>query len=85
MWEEDPRWQQAKYRSLVGAVVVGLVGSFLISLFLDQWGIFRGFLEVLGVVLAALCIYAAIVWTAAHLVTKIWRAFRKLRHKHDDA
>ncbi len=85
MWEEDPRWQQANYRFLVGAVVVGLAGSFLISLFSGDWELFRVFLEVLGVIVAALCIYAAVVWTAAHLVAKIWRAFRKLRHKHDDA
>jgi hypothetical protein len=85
MWEEDPRWQQANYRLLVGAVVVGLAGSFLVSIFLGDWVIFRGFLMVLGVILAALCIYAAAIWTAAHLVVKMWRAFRKLRRKHDDS
>ena len=84
MWEEDPKWQQANYHFLVGAVIVGFVGSFLISLFLGEWQIFRFFLEALGVVLSALCIYAAIIWTAAHLLVRIWRAFSKLRHRHDD-
>ena len=62
MWEEDPRWQQGNYRLLVGAVVIGLVGNFLISLFSGNWQLFGGFLEVIGVILAALCIYAAFVW-----------------------
>jgi hypothetical protein len=84
MWEEDPRWQQGNYRLLVGSAFVGLLGSFVISLFSGDWEIFQVFLEVLGVILAALCVYAAIVWTLAHLVMKIWRAFRKLGHKHDD-
>jgi chromate transport protein ChrA len=85
MWEEDPRWQQANYRLLVGAVVVGLVGSFLISLFSGDWQLFGGFLEVLGVIFAALCTYAVFVWTVAHLGVKLWRVFRKLGHKNDDA
>ena len=85
MWEEDPRWQQANYRLLVGAVVVGLVGSFLISLFLGDWQLFGGFLEVLGGILAGLCVYAAFVWTVAHLGVKLWKAFRRLGHKNDDA
>ena len=85
MWEEDPRWQQANYRFLVGAVVVGLVGSFLVSLLLGDWEVFRVFLVGLGVILAALCIYAAIVWTVAYLGVKLWRAFRRWGHKNDDA
>jgi uncharacterized membrane protein YeaQ/YmgE (transglycosylase-associated protein family) len=79
MWEEDPRWQQANYRFLVGAVVVGLVGSFLISLFFGDWELFKDFLEALGAILAALCIYAAVVWTVAHLVTKLGRVFKRSR------
>ena len=85
MWEEDPRWQQGNYRLLVGAIVIGLIGSFLISLFSSDWQLFRVFLEVLGVILAALCIYAAIVWIVAHLGVKLWRAFRRWGHKPDDA
>jgi hypothetical protein len=84
MWEEDPRWQQGNYRFLVGAVVVGLAGSFLISLFSGDWELFRAFLEMLGVISAVLCIYAAIVWTVAHSVASIWRVFRRLRHKNDN-
>ncbi|HLX95272.1 MAG TPA: hypothetical protein VKU37_05975 [Verrucomicrobiae bacterium] len=85
MWEEDPRWQQANYRVLVWSVAIGVVGSFFISLFSDDWRIFLIFLEVSGVILAALCIYAAFVWTVAHLGVKLWRVFRKLGHKNDDA
>jgi hypothetical protein len=85
MWEEDSRWQQGNYRLLVGAVVIGLIGSLLISLLSGDWQLFGVFLEVLGVVLVALCIYAAFVWTVAHLGVKLWRAFRRLGHKHGDA
>jgi uncharacterized membrane protein YjjP (DUF1212 family) len=83
MWEEDPRWQQANYQLLVEAVAIGLVGSFLISLFSGDWQPLGGFLNVLGVILAALCIYAASVWTAAHLGVKIWKIFGKLGHKNE--
>ena len=85
MWEEDPRWQQANYRLLVGAVVVGLIGSFLISLFSGDWQIVQIFLEILGVILAAICLYAAFVWTVAHLGVMVWRAFKRLMRKRDDA
>jgi len=84
MWEEDPRWQQGNYRLLVGAVVIGLAGSFLISLYSGNWQLFLMFLEVLGVIMAALCIYAAFVWTVTYLGVKLWRVLRKLGHKHDD-
>jgi hypothetical protein len=84
MWEEDPRWQQGNYRLLVGAVVIGLAGSFLISLYSGDWQLFLMFLEVFSIILAALCIYTAFVWTVAHLGVKLCRVFRKLGHKHDD-
>jgi hypothetical protein len=62
MWEEDSKYQQGNFRALVWAVVIGLIGSFLISLVSGDWQLFKLFLEVMGVVLAALCLYAAIVW-----------------------
>jgi len=79
MWEEDPRWQQANYRLLVGAVGFGLIGYFLLSLFSSDWHYLRIFLEVLGVIAAALCLYAIVVWTGAHLGTLAWRAFTRTR------
>jgi len=84
MWEEDPRWQQGNYRLLVGAVVIGLIGSFLISLFSGDWQLLGGFLEVLGIILAALCIYAAVVGSVGHLAPKFWGVLKKLRRKNDD-
>jgi hypothetical protein len=84
MWEEDPKYQQGNFRALVWAVVIGLIGSFLISLVSGDWQLFKLFLEVMGVVLAALCVYGAFVWIMARLVMKLWRAFRKLGHKPDD-
>jgi hypothetical protein len=60
MWEEDPRWQQGNYRLLVGSAFVGLLGSFVISLFSGDWEIIQVFLEVLGVIIGStlrLCSY----------------------------
>jgi hypothetical protein len=85
MWEEDPGWQQGNYRLLVGAVIIGLVGSFFISLWSGDWQLFGEFLKVLGVILAALCIYAAIIRAVAHLGVKLWKLFKRFGHKHDDA
>jgi Na+-transporting methylmalonyl-CoA/oxaloacetate decarboxylase gamma subunit len=38
----------------------------------------------LGVILAALCIYAAGIWTVGHLARKFWNALKRLGHKHDN-
>jgi uncharacterized membrane protein YjjP (DUF1212 family) len=85
MWEEDPRWQQANYRLLVWTVVIGVVGGFVFSLWSGDWQPYRGLLEFLGVILAALCIYAAVIWTVGHLALTLPSVLMKLRHKDDDA
>jgi hypothetical protein len=84
MWEEDPRWQQANYRLLVSAVAIGVIGGFVIALWSGDWQPYQVFLEALGVIVAALWVYAALVWTVGHLALKLWNVVKKLRHKHDD-
>jgi hypothetical protein len=84
MWEEDPRWQQANFRLLVWSVVIGVVGGFTYSLWSGDWQPYRGFLEILGIILAALCIYAAVVGSVGHLAPKFWGVLKKLRRKNDD-
>jgi hypothetical protein len=64
-------------------VVIGLVGGFILSLWADDWQPYRVFFEFLGVVMGAICIYAAGVWTVGHLAAKFSTALKKLRHKHD--
>ena len=71
MWEEDPRWQQANYRLLVSAVAIGVVGGFVVALWSGDWQPYQVILEVLGVIVAALCVYAAFVWTVGHLALKL--------------
>jgi hypothetical protein len=83
MWEEDPRWQRSNYRLLVWSVAIGLAGSFLISLLSGDWQLFGIFLQFLGVILAALCIYATMVWTVGHLAVKLWSVVKKWSHKYD--
>ena len=85
MWDEDPRWQQSQYRTLVWAVAIGLIGSSVISIFSGDWQIVIRFLEALGVILAALGLYAAFAWTVAHLGVVLYRKFKRLAHRHDDA
>ena len=82
MWDEDPRYQQAHYRLLVWTVVVGTFGGLCVSLWTGDWGPYQTFLEVLGVILAALCIYAALVWTVGHGVAKLVTIAKNWWHGH---
>ena len=85
MWEEDPRWQQGNYRLLVSAVAIGVVGGFVVALWSGAWQPYQAFLEVLGVIVAALCVYAALVWAVGHLALNLWNVVKKPRHKQDVA
>jgi hypothetical protein len=85
MWEEDQKWQRANYRLLVSAVAIGVVGGFVVALWSGDWQPYQVFLEALGVIVAALCVYAALVWAVGHLALKLWSVLKKPRHKQDDA
>jgi hypothetical protein len=84
MWEEDPRWQQANYRFLLWSVGIVGVAAVLFSVFDGDWTFARYYFLGLGVVLAALCIYAAIVWTVAQVAFLLIRLCRKLFHGDRD-
>jgi len=81
MWEEDPRVQESNYRLLLWSVAVGLVVGLLVALWTGDWSYYLMFLEMLGIILAALCIYAVLVWTIGHLVRWTWRLARRFKRK----
>ena len=83
-WEEDPEWQQARYRFLVWGVILVVVGGLLVALWSGEWDGYLMVLGGLGVILGAVCIYAGLVWTFGHLALRFWRVVRRLRHRDND-
>jgi hypothetical protein len=77
MWEEDPRWQEANYRLLLWSVVVLGGVAVLASIFTGDWTFARGCFIGAAIILAALVIYAAVVWTVGHLIVLVVRFFRR--------
>lgn len=82
MWDEDPKWQAAAYRALVWTVAFAVVFGLGISLWTGDWDAYRTVLMWIGIFAAAICLYAALVWTVAHLVAALWKIFEKFGHKH---
>ena len=62
MWEEDPRWQAANYRLLIGSTVVLTLLATGWSILERDWEFLRYWFSGLGAIVAALCIYATLVW-----------------------
>ncbi len=83
MWEEDPKWQQAKYRILVCLGFVTVPVLIFLSLWLDNWSPALAVLGTLGILFAALCIYAALVWIIGNSIKVLWMLVCKLRQKQD--
>ena len=81
MWEEDPRVQESNYRLLLWSVAVGLVGGLVVALWTGDWFYYLMFLEGLGIFLAALCLYAALVWTIGNLVRWTFRLASRFRRR----
>jgi cytochrome c biogenesis protein CcdA len=82
MWEEEPKWQKATGRALVFVVAFAFVFSLGVSLRTGHWDAFRTVVMWIGIFAAAICLYAALVWTLAHLVAMLWKIFEKFGHKH---
>jgi hypothetical protein len=84
MWEEDPRYQNAVYRFLIGSVVALTVLATVTSILERDWEFLGYWFLGLGVVFAALCLYAAVVWLLVHIVRlAAWlmrKAFQRDKH-----
>jgi hypothetical protein len=83
MWEEDPRWQRANYRILLGMAGIAVVGGFVVSLSSDDWEPYCVFLGLLGGFLAVLCAYAGLVWTVGQLSIRLWGILKKFSYNQD--
>ena len=84
MWEEDPRYQNAVCRFLIGSVVALTLIATAASILERDWEFLSYWFSGLGVVFAALCFYAAVVWLVVHTVRLAAWLMRKVfqRGKH---
>jgi hypothetical protein len=85
MWEEDPRFQNAIYRFLIGSVVTLTVIAVTVSVLERDWELLGHLFLALGALCAALCLYAVVVWLAFHIVRLVAKLVRRIFHKdrHD--
>lgn len=83
MWKEYPLWQTKIYRLLVWAIVAVVGFGLCVSLWLGDWSEFRVVLLWIGIFSAAICSYAALVWTVAHIAVMFWKLFRKFGHRRN--
>ena len=85
MWDEDPRYQNAVYRFLIGSVVALTLIATVECVLERDWEFLRHWFLGLGVVFAALCLYVAIVWLVVHIVRLATRLMHKVFHRgrHD--
>jgi len=81
MWEEDPHWQEGNYRLLLFAVVLSGIGAIVNSVLFHDWSFLVYWLKFMAVVLSTLALYAAIIWTSAHLIRKIFRGFKHVQQR----
>jgi hypothetical protein len=80
-WDEDPRFQEAAYRVLVGGVVIVVIAGFMLALVSGEWALYLTVLRFLAAVLLALCVYAALVWIVGQTVKLVWRLVCRLKRK----
>ena len=80
-WEESQLHQEANYRLLRWAALVISVGSIVLAWLTDDWSFSRGWFLFLAVLVAALAVYAGIIWSVARLSVFVVRVFRRLFHR----
>jgi hypothetical protein len=73
MWEEDPRWQAAQFRMVLGSCLFAGLLRIGMAVYLWDWSI--GPLDLLGLTaLAALLVYGALVWIVGNGIRLLFRA-----------
>lgn len=77
MWDEDPRCQESLYETLKVAVAFFLVAGLLVAWWVGDWSAYFVGLRACGLALAALLIYATIVWSVGQSVKAVVRFIRK--------
>jgi hypothetical protein len=79
MWDEDPKYQKSSYRFLVWGVALVVVGGLVLTLWSGDWASYGQSLTWLAVGFAALCVYAALVWTIGHTIRRTLRWLKRRR------
>jgi hypothetical protein len=85
MWEEDPKWRQAKYSTWVCLGFVAVAVAIFLSLWLDNGSPALAVLGTLAILFAALCIYAALVWTIGNSIKALWRLAASRRQARESS
>ena len=83
MWDEDPRFQEAHYRFVVGSAGVITLLATLLSIVFWDWEFLQYWFTWLGVIVGALSLYAASVWLIGHSLRLIIRFVRRLARKRN--
>jgi len=83
MWDEDPKVVESSYRLLKWSVVVGLIGGFIIALWTGEWTFYGYCLAALGVWVAALAMYVALVWEVGNSARRLWVLIARWKRKRD--
>ncbi len=76
-WEESQFHQEANYRVIRFCLVCATIIGVMLGLLSGVWSVLIG----LAVFFVALAIYAAIIWTGAHIVLVLIRFFRRWRQR----
>jgi hypothetical protein len=77
MWEDDPRYQNAIYRFLIGTIIALTLIATVFSILEKNWEFLRSWFLGLGVIIAAICLYALIIW----LIVQVVRLATRLKGK----
>lgn len=72
-WGEDPRYKKAELRLIVYAVGTCLVFTFVMGIWVGEWGVFQQIGTGVCVVLAAMGILTLTAW----LIVKVISGFKK--------
>ena len=83
MWEEDPRYQQAKFKAILSIVVVGTLIVAGLSFFLGDWHPLRDWLGFLLWFLAPFTLGWLMVVGLVALVVKIAQGLARKRAPKD--
>lgn len=76
MWEEDPRWQEASFRSAVLFVALASVGVAAWSAWTRDWSLLGSWALIWSGIGCVLVLYAAIIWSVGHSIAFVARKVR---------
>jgi hypothetical protein len=78
MWEEDPRFQNAQFRFVIGSVVTITVLAASLSVVFWDWEFIKYWFGTLGVAVIVVGLYGVAVWLVGHGLRSVARILRRL-------